>query len=90
MRVTSGRLVRTSNSGPITELALMRSGSFVYTRVALNDPTTQADNVNEVRKVDEQGEVVLDAGDVDLNSLAQTWSRVYWLNADQPRTASLH
>jgi hypothetical protein len=89
MRVTSGRVMRTSYSGPIIDLALMRNGSFAYVRVALNDPRTQADDVREVRKVDEEGETVLDAGDIDLYSLAQTWSRVYWLNAGQPRTARL-
>jgi hypothetical protein len=37
----------------------MRNGSFAYVRVALNDPWTQADDVREVRKVDEEGETVL-------------------------------
>jgi hypothetical protein len=89
MRVTSGRVMRTSSSGPIIDLALMRNGSFAYLRVALNDPANRADDVREVRKVDQEGEVVLDSGDIDFYSLAQNWSRVYWLNAGQPRTATL-
>ena len=91
MRVTSGRPLRTADTGPIMELALKPNGSFAYLRFVRNDLSTPADDVFEVHKTDEQGAALLDAGrGIDMGSLAQAGSRLYWLNDGQPRTAILN
>jgi hypothetical protein len=75
-------------SGPagVTDLELTRSGAvawIVHNRF-LRPPTL------EVHKVDADGDAILaTGGDIDARSLALSGNRIYWLQAGQPKTATL-
>ena len=46
--------------------------------------------IREVRKLDSHGDTLVDASnDIDAQSLALTGSRLYWMKAGVPQTATL-
>ena len=75
-----------TGTGIARDLELTRTGAVAWTRA----PASGQPDPGEVRKLDADGEVVLDAGpDLDKESLAVSGSTLYWTRGGAPRSAQL-
>lgn len=75
-----------SGTGIARDLEVTRAGAIAWTRA----PASGAPDPGELRKLDADGEVVLDAGsDLDKESLAVSGSTLYWTRGGAPRSAQL-
>jgi hypothetical protein len=75
-----------SGTGIARDLELTRTGAIAWTRA----PASGQPDAGELRKLDADGEAVLDAGpDLDKESLAVSGSTLYWTRGGMPRSAQL-
>ena len=86
MDVRTGSVRRSAKAGPgahrLGGLVLKRTGSVAWIRAFL-------DRSAEVRKLQMDGEHLVDQGEVELNSLALASSRIYWTRGTTPFSAPL-